>query len=133
VRFLIDSPLSPSVAEGLRRSGHDAVHVRELGLQAADDLEVFRRAAEDERTIVSADTDFGALLALTRASKPSVVIFRRGANRRPARQVDLLLKNAAAIEAALREGAIVVFEDTRIRVRQLPIGDSTTPETGHSL
>ena len=60
------------------------------------------------------------------------MIFRSSANRWPARQVDLLLKNAAAIEAAFREGAIVVFEDARIRARQLPIGDSTTAETGHT-
>jgi predicted nuclease of predicted toxin-antitoxin system len=45
------------LAEALRRSGHEAVHVRDLGLQAADHLDLFRRAAAEDRTIVSADTD----------------------------------------------------------------------------
>ena len=121
MRFLIDSPLSPVLAEALRLSGHDAVHVRDLGLQAAEDLDLFRRAAAEECTIVSADTDFGTLLALTRESKPSVVIFRRSTDRRPARQIELLLENLATIEAALGRGAIVVFEDTRVRIRHLPI------------
>ena len=59
----------------------------------------------------------------TRNTKPSVVIFRRSTSRGVARQIDLLLVNLATIEAPLSRGAVVVFEDTRIRVRHLPIVD----------
>ncbi|MGH2876104.1 MAG: DUF5615 family PIN-like protein, partial [Solirubrobacteraceae bacterium] len=46
---LVDNALSPLVGEELNRAGHDAVHVRELGMAAAADSEIFDRAAQDAR------------------------------------------------------------------------------------
>jgi predicted nuclease of predicted toxin-antitoxin system len=69
LRFLIDNALSPTVAGGLRAAGHDAVHVRDRGLSTSDDTSIFERAQLKERIIVSADTDFGTLLANRRESR----------------------------------------------------------------
>lgn len=82
---------------------------------------VFERAALESRVIVSADTDFGTLLALREATLPSVILFRTASIRRADDQVVLILKGLPSIDEALRRGAVVVLEHHRLRLRELPI------------
>lgn len=122
MKFLIDNALSPALAQGLRDNGIDATHVRDYNLQAAADSVIFEQAIAEDRVIVSADTDFGELLALRRVAKPSVILFRRNQDRHPTRQLLVLLANLQAVEEFLRDGCILIFDDARMRVRMLPIG-----------
>ena len=70
MRFLIDNALSVRVAERLCDEGHDAIHVRDLGLGAVPDEAVFDRALTDARVSVSADTDFGNAARVAAINSP---------------------------------------------------------------
>jgi predicted nuclease of predicted toxin-antitoxin system len=90
-------------------------------MQSAADFRIFDRAAVERRIVVSADTDFGTLLATRRAALPSVILFRHGSQHRPDEQAALLAANLPALEADLERGSIIVLEPSRIRVRALPL------------
>ena len=121
MNFLLDENQSPLIVELLSAAGHNAVHVMTLELSGASDAEIMRIAAAQDRVIISADTDFGELLAKTNATAPSVLLLRRNNGRRAADVVELILANLSQFEQDLENGAIVTIETTRIRVRNLPM------------
>lgn len=121
MRFLIDNALSPEVARLLRDAGHDAVHVRDYGLQAAEDPVILERAWIEERVVVSADSDFAMLLALSRRSKPSFMLFREADIIRAQDYASRILESLSLLESELDAGCVVTFRRGRIRVRSLPI------------
>lgn len=121
MRLLLDANLSPEVARILREAGNDTVHVADIGLLSAPDPEILNTAAEQDRVLLTADSDFGALLALSSLKTPSVVLLRSADHMRPAEQAELLKANLPTIAEALEEGAIVSLSRERLRVRSLPI------------
>lgn len=121
MRFLLDENQSPFMAMLLGASGHDALHVRDVGLTAAPDSEILQYANAHGQIIISGDTDFGDLLALGDATGPSLVLLRRQQGRRAAEVVALILANLDVIADDLDAGAVVVVDDERLRIRRLPL------------
>jgi hypothetical protein len=85
------------------------------------------KAEEEQRVLISADTDFGNLLARTGAKLPSVLLIRRLAGRRAAEQATIILANLPAVSHDLADGAVVVLTDEWVRIRKLPMTGRAGP------
>jgi len=127
VRLLIDANLSPRVASRLRGAGHDAIHVADIGMLTAPDHAILAHAATSGQVIISADTDFGELLAVSGATRPSVILLRSADHLTPDQQATLLIANLPAITADLDSGAAVSIARGRLRVRPLPVHPAPDP------
>jgi len=121
MRFLADMGVSVRVVEWLKQLGHDAVHLRDEGLQRLPNGEIFLNAAHEQRIVLAFDLDFGEIIAASGGGNVSVVIFRLR-NTRSAHVIDRLNSVLQECEDELNRGAIVVVEESRHRVRRLPIG-----------
>ena len=109
MKLLLDSNLSPRVAQLLREADLDAAHVRDHDLQHATDAVILEFARLHSLVLVSEDTDFGELLAQQRKAAPS------------SEQAAVLVANLPRLHDDLDQGAIVVIERSRLRGRRLPL------------
>lgn len=121
MKLLLDANLSPEVGRRLKEAGHDAIHVGNIGLLTAADPEILQAAAQEERILLTADSDFGALLALGSLASPSVVLLRSADHLRPFEQAELIVANLPLIAEDLERGAIASLTRDRLRVRELPV------------
>lgn len=120
MRFLADAGISPKTVDFLKQLGHEAIHVRTLGLQRASDVQVVQQALTDGSIVLSFDLDFGDLLALGVMDKPSTILFRLADER--AESVNERLSTILSERITeLESGALILVEDRRYRVRKLPI------------
>lgn len=115
--------ISPKTGAALRALGHEALHLREQGLDQLPDPEILEKARREDFVLLTHDLDFPDLLAASGAALPSVVLFRLR-NMRPENVELHLLRALEQTGAALERGAIVSVNERVIRVRTLPLGIS---------
>ena len=120
MRFLVDMPLSTSLAQWLVTLGHDAVHASTIGLARAADTEIVARAAADGRIVITADLDYPRLLALSATDRPAVILFRSG-DWSESQVIERLRTALAIIPEIELSTSLIVIEKTRIRRRALPL------------
>ena len=120
MKLLLDQGLPRSTSRLLREMGIDAVHVSEIGCSTSEDAVILERGREEDRTVVTLDADFHALLALSDATSPSVIRIRiEGLKEETA--ANLIRTVLMQCEEELERGAVVTVERHRIRIRRLPL------------
>ncbi len=120
MKFLVDMPLSPDLAQWLRAEGHDAVHADELSMNRSPDSEILQTAARSGRVVITADLDFPRLLAGLGSTSPGLILLR-GGNYSEAESRDCVRRVLMSVAHAELPGSVVVVDLKSIRRRRLPI------------
>lgn len=123
MNFLLNMNISSQLGRLLETQGHGWRHVRDLGMAGAEDRSILETAKEHGEVVLTHDLDYGHLLAFSGDVRPSVIIFRR----RSVLPEDLFMavhRNWPELSSALEAGALVILEDSALRIRPLPIGRS---------
>ena len=115
-KLLVDMNLSPEWAPVLQRHGWEAVHWSGVG----DPRASMDWAVAHQDVVFTHDLDFGIMLALTHDVGPSVLQVR-SENILPDYLEGSVIATLTQHEADLSSGALVVVDESRSRVRVLPI------------
>jgi len=120
VKFLVDMPLPPGLADWLRAAGHDAVHAIAIEMGRATDADIIATAGRELRVVITADLDYPRLLALGRAAGPGLILFRGGdwGGVEIVARMHEILGGMSEDDLA---NSILVVERNRVRRRRLPI------------
>jgi len=120
IQILIDMNLSPTWVDELVKHGWASTHWSTVGNPKAADREIMQWARNNDYVIFTHDLDFGTMLALTHASGPSVLQMR-GQDVLPDHMAPIVLAALNQHVADLANGALVVVDESRSRVRVLPL------------
>ena len=120
LRIVVDMNLSPGWIPLLEQAGWTAVHWSKIGDPRADDATIMAWASANGCTVFTHDLDFGTALALTHAGKPSVIQVR-SQRVLPEHIGSIMLAALQQYQRELSEGALVVVEPSKCRVRLLPL------------
>lgn len=119
IQLVIDMNLPPEWVASLAKQGWPAIHWSAIGDPRADDAAILLWAAENRHVVFTHDLDFGTLLALSRASAPSVLQVRCQ-NVLPEHIGPLVFAALRQHAVALESGALLTIDECRARIRILP-------------
>ena len=120
MKFLIDMNLSPRWVEVFMAAGLDATHWSAIGDPRATDRSIMEWARSNGFIVFTHDLDFGAILAATQASGPSVIQIR-AENVLPEDAGDAVITAIRRFQDGLEQGALISVDPVRSRARILPL------------
>jgi predicted nuclease of predicted toxin-antitoxin system len=120
LKILIDMNLSTGWVALIQSAGWAAIHWSNVGDPRATDRTIMDWAAANGYIVFTHDLDFGTMLALTHKTGPSVLQVR-GQDVLPDHMGDLVITAIGQHEKDLESGALVVVDESKNRVRILPI------------
>jgi predicted nuclease of predicted toxin-antitoxin system len=106
MKFIVDQQLPPTLVRWLIERGHEAEHVRDIGMREAADHEIWLRAVAQDSIVITKDEDFAQRRGQS-SSGPQIVWLRVGNTTRQA-LFERLDAGWFELNAALVAGASIV-------------------------
>ena len=122
IKILLDQGLPRSSVKMLNDKGWDVIHTGDVGLSRATDRQLLEYARNENRIIITLDSDFHAILATENVGAPSVIRIRNEGLKGPD-FAELITKILPQIQDALISGAMVTITENAIRIRKIPLID----------
>lgn len=119
-RLLVDMNLTPEWVQCLASNGIESVHWSNIGSPTVPDTVIMAWARENGFVVFTHDMDFGTVLALTPESGPSVIQVR-ARSPMPEDMGTLVATVIRRHAKDLENGALVVLDEGKARVRILPL------------
>lgn len=120
MKVVIDVNLSPRWVESLSVLGVESVHWSTVGALDAADSAILAWTKERGFVLLTCDLDFGAILAASGASGPSVIVIR-GRDVLPESMVTHVAAVVGDLTAELSQGVLVSVDAEQARMRILPL------------
>ncbi len=118
MKFLLDANMPRSALVVLREAGHEANHVRDLGLGDATDAAIDDRARAMDAVIVSRDLDFADVRRFPPELRPGLLVLRMSDASTAADVVGLLSRVLSATALVQQiPGRLAILEPNRLRFR----------------
>jgi len=116
--FVVDEDMSRSLARALRDAGHEAIHVREAGLQGAPDGRVFDYAQTREAVLITEDVGFGDIRKYPLGHHAGIMVVRIPETVAYPDRIERVMEVVRGEVAAGLSGCLLVIDLATVRRRE---------------
>lgn len=117
-RFLIDEDLPRSIAETIKRIGHEALDSRDLGLRGKTDREVFAYAQKKRAILLTADLGFASMVRFPLGTHRGIVVLRNTYRLTTPTLQKVLSDGLRALSEPDFAGTLIIISPEKIRIRR---------------
>jgi predicted nuclease of predicted toxin-antitoxin system len=118
MKFLVDEDLPVAVVEMLRTVGHEATHIRAIGLGGKPDRVIFAAAQDRQAVLMSADLGFGNIRAYPLGTHHGIAVLRFPDYFRRSDIVNLAHRFIQSSDLTTLQGALAIITPTSVRIRR---------------
>lgn len=116
--FLLDANIPYSAKHHLTIIGQAVQHVRDIGLESADDIIILEAAKQRQAVLITRDLDFSNIIQFPPQSHSGILVLRLSPTAVAADIIRAILHTVQTIDVHELQGVLAVTDGQRIRIRR---------------